>query len=148
VEKSFRICEIGLPFNKIVSCMQKTSNRQLAQAFYQITVNAKGEKLHQAISEFAKLLVRAHKIKRAGGIIAEFERYSKKQAGVVEIGVESARKLDEKTLNNIKKVFGEKVEAVESLDESLLGGVRVRTEDKILDGSLKMQLNALKNNLI
>lgn len=127
--------------------MKKVSNTQLAQALYQITVDAKGERLHQAIAEFAKLLVRAHKITRADNIIKEFEKYSKKQAGIMEIEIESARKLDEKTLAGIKKVFGDSVEATESVDESLLGGVRVRTEDKILDASLKAQLMILKNSL-
>jgi len=128
--------------------MKKVSNTQLAQALYQVTDGLKGKALEQAISEFAKLLARAHKIKRANNVISEFEKYSKKQAGIVEIGVESARKLDEKTLNNIKKVFGEEVEAIESVDESLLGGMKVRTEDKILDGSLKTQLNQLKQSLV
>ena len=128
--------------------MKKVSNKQLAQALYQITVDAKGEKLHRAIAEFAKLLARARKISRAENIIAEFEKYSKKQAGIMEITVQSARKLDEKTMNQLKKVFGDEVEASESIDESLLGGVRVRTEDKILDGSLKTQLNQLKQSLV
>lgn len=127
---------------------RKTSNRQLAQALYQVTVDAKGERLHKAIAEFAKLLVRAHKMTRADNIIKEFERYSKKQAGIVEIEVQSARKLDEKILNQVKKIFGNKVEASESVDESLLGGVKVRTEDEILDGSLKTQLNQLKQSLV
>jgi len=127
--------------------MKKVTNTQLAQALYEVTKGAKGEKLSKAIAEFATLLVRAHKISRADNIIKEFEKYSKKQAGIVEIEVQSARKLDENTLNGIKKVFGESVEATESIDESLLGGVRVRTEDKILDASLKSQLMILKNSL-
>ncbi len=127
---------------------KKTSNTQLAQALYEVTKGAKGEKLSKAIAEFAALLVRAHKISRADNIIKEFEKYSKKQAGIIEIEIQSVRKLDEKTLNGIKKVFGEEVEASESIDESLLGGVRVRTEDKILDGSLKTQLNQLKQSLV
>lgn len=127
---------------------KKTSNKQLAQALYEVTDGVKGDKLHKAIAEFAKLLARARKISRADNIIKEFERYSKKQAGIVEIGVESARKLDEKTLSSIKKIFGNNVETTESIDEDLLGGVKVRTEDKILDGSLKTQLNQLKQSLV
>ncbi len=128
--------------------MKKVSNKQLAQALYEVTDGVKGEKLHKVIEEFAKLLARARKISRAENIIKEFEKYSKKQAGIMEIEVQSARKLDEKTLNQIKKIFGNEVEASESIDGALLGGVRVRTEDKILDGSLKTQLIQLKTKLI
>ena len=127
---------------------KKTTNKQLAQALYEITAGVKGEKLSKAVEEFAKLLMRSHKMTRADNIIAEFERYSKKQSGILEIEVQSARKLDEKILNHLKKVFGDEVEASESVDESLLGGIRVRTEDKILDGSLKTQLNQLKQSLV
>lgn len=137
---------------------RKTSNKQLAQALYEVTEGVKGEQLHKAITEFAKLLVRVHKITRANNIIQEFERYSKKQQGVVEIEVQSVRKLEEKTLNQLKKVFFTKsistsneedgVEISEKVDESLLGGIKVRTEDKILDGSLKTQLNQLKQSLV
>ncbi|MEK7064876.1 MAG: ATP synthase F1 subunit delta [Patescibacteria group bacterium] len=127
---------------------RKTSNKQLAQALYEVTDGVKGEKLHKAIAEFAALLVRARKISRADNIISEFEKYSKKQAGIIEIEIQSARKLDEKTLSGIKRVFGDNVEASESIDESLLGGVRVRTEDKILDGSLKTQLKNLRRDLV
>ncbi len=126
---------------------KKTSNTQLAQALYEVTKGAKGEKLSKAVAEFAALLARAHKISRVDNIIKEFEKYSKKQAGIVEIEVQSARKLDEKTLNGIKKVFGDSVEATENINEDLLGGVRVRTEDKILDASLRSQLLILKKSL-
>ena len=51
-------------------------------------------------------------------------------------------------MENIKKVFGKQVEAVETVDKELLGGVAVQTEDKILDGSLKTQLKKLNQSLI
>jgi F-type H+-transporting ATPase subunit delta len=56
--------------------------------------------------------------------------------------------LDEKILKKIKNSFGEKVEATIRLDENVLGGVKIKMENKILDGSLKTQLNKLKQTLI
>jgi len=126
----------------------KISTKQYAEALYEITKDAKGEKLHETLKQFVLLLLKNHKLKQAERIIAEFEKYAKKQAGVVEISISSARKLEHTTLNHIKKVFGTEVEAVESVDESLLGGVVIKTEDKILDGSLKTQLLSLKTKLI
>ena len=126
---------------------RKISNNQLAQALYEITVDTKGEQTKKAIAEFVKLLIRVHKVTRSANIIAEFEKYAKKRQGIVSIEVQSARKLDEKTLDNIKKVFGKEVEATEFVDEKMLGGIKVKTEDKILDASLKTQLNQLKQFL-
>lgn len=128
--------------------MKKISTKQFATALYEITVGLHGEKLHEALGQFVLLLVKYHKLKQGARIIAEFEKYAKKQAGVVEIEITSARKLSETTLNHIKKIFGEHTESVENVDETLLGGMKVKTEDKILDATLKTQLLNLKNSLI
>ena len=87
------------------------------------------------------------KLRQADAIIREFEAYAKKQDGVVGIEITSARKLDKATLNLITKAFGEKVEAVESVDEGLIGGMRVKMEDRILDGSIRTHLMRLKQQL-
>ncbi|EKD43102.1 MAG: ATP synthase F1, delta subunit [uncultured bacterium] len=126
---------------------KKISNKQFASALCEITEGLKGERLRETIKQFVLLLVKYHKLKQGARIIVEFEKYAKKQAGVVEIEITSARKLSETTLNHIKKIFGEHTESVENVDEALLGGMKVKTEDKILDASLKTQLNILKQKL-
>jgi len=127
--------------------MKKSSNKQYAQALYEVTKDKTGADLKQVLDVFVKLLVRNRRLKQANNIIAEFEKFAKKQEGVVELSITSARELDDKTVDHIKKVFGEKVEAVENIDENMIGGVRVKMEDKILDGSLKTQLISLKKRL-
>lgn len=127
---------------------KKVSNKQYAEVLHEIAKDLSGDKLTEALKKFVAVLSANQKLKQAGNIIAEFERITKKEAGIVEIEVMSARKLDEETLDSIKKSFGEQVEAIETIDKGLLGGVAVRTEDKILDGSLKTQLNSLKRSLI
>lgn len=130
---------------------KKNTNKQFAQALYEVIKGLKGEHLHQALKGFASLLVKAHKLRQADRILAEFVKYSKKKEGIVEIEVTSSRKLDEKTLSDIKKAFSEveqKVESTELIDEELLGGVSIKTEDKIMDASLKTQLRKVKQSLI
>jgi len=126
---------------------KKISNKQYAEALYDSTKELKGEKLNNALKKFVTILVANQKLKQSDNIIKEFEKYAKKQAGVIEIEVKSARKLDKNTLEKIKSIFGNQVEAIETIDTNLLGGVSVKTEDKILDGSLKTQLKLLKNSL-
>lgn len=126
---------------------RKTSNKQLAEALYQVTRGLKGEKLAQTLRGFMALLMRSHKLKQAGRIIEEFVKFSKKQDGIVEIEVTTARGLDDGTMLHIKKAFGEKVEEKLVIDENVLGGVKIKTNDKILDASLKTQLINLKKTL-
>ncbi|MFA6427370.1 MAG: ATP synthase F1 subunit delta [Candidatus Magasanikbacteria bacterium] len=128
--------------------MKKSSNKQYAQALYEITKNLKGADLKQALEVFVKLLVRDRKLKQSSNIIVEFEKYSKKQEGIIEMEITSARKLENLSIEHIKKAFGGKVEAVMHIDESLIGGVKVKLEDKILDGSLKTQLLSFRKSLV
>ncbi|MFA4831077.1 MAG: ATP synthase F1 subunit delta [Patescibacteria group bacterium] len=126
----------------------KNTNTQYAVALYEVTKDLIGADLTAAIENFVKVLSRDHKLRQANAIIAEFERYAKKQAGVVSIEITSAGKLDNAVTNKIKKVFGDKVEAEEMVDKSLIGGVRIMTEDRILDGSIKTQLQNMKRQLV
>ena len=127
---------------------KKISNKQYAQALLGVTKDLKGEKISEAIKRFVLLLARQHKLKRAEQIIAEYEKCEKKENGEVDIAIKTARKLDKTLLEKIKNVFGDKVETREEVDGSLLGGLVVKTEEKILDGSLRKQLASLRQKLI
>ena len=125
----------------------KITNKQLAQALFESTESLSGSKLDNALQNFVVLLAKSQKLKQVDNIMIEFEKIIKKSEGIMQIEVKSARKLDKETLENIKKVFGKKVEATETIDESLMGGIAVKTDDKILDGSLKTQINNLSLKL-
>lgn len=127
--------------------MKKKTNKQYAQILFEAVKNTKGHHTEEIIKNFVSLLVKERKLKQAEKIIEEFESYYKKQAGIEEITVVTARPIDDKVLNEIKKVFGHKVEAQVETDPSILGGVIIKTHDKILDGSLRAQIKNLKNKL-
>ena len=127
--------------------MKKNSPKDYAIALYQTTNKLSGKALNEAVVEFVKLLAGKQKLKQAEKIIAEFLAYAKKQEGIQDIAITSAHKLDAKTSETIAQVFGKQVEATHAIDESLLGGFIVKTEDKIFDASLKTQLVRLKQSL-
>lgn len=127
--------------------MARQTNKDYAIALYQITQNLKGAELNQVLQNFVGILFRAQKLKQAPAIIAEFEKYAKKQAGIVHIAITSANTLDDNTIAAVKATFGKNVEATTAIDTSLIGGVVVQEENKIFDASLKMQLKKLKLSL-
>lgn len=127
---------------------KRNTAKDYGVALYETTRGLKGDKLEHAIKKFAGLLVSAGLSTQVDRIINEFTRYFKKQEGIVDIEITSARPISEKTLEKIKKSFGEKVEVTKKIDENLLGGVKIRTENTIFDGSIKKQLQLLKQNLI
>jgi len=128
--------------------MAKNTPKQYAVALYEITEKLSGAKLSEALTEFVALVGREHKTKQFDKIIKEYESYAKKKEGIVNIDIISARELETKLLNKIMHIFGKNVEAEVTVDESILGGIKIKTEDKILDGSLKTQLLKLKESII
>jgi len=127
--------------------MSKLSNKQYATALYEATTEVAGKDLEQVIKNFVALLYKKHKLRQASNIIKEFVKYAKRKEGIMDIEITTARKLDPKTVEEIKKIFGKNTESIEKQDKNILGGVIIKTEDVIFDGSLKTQLNKLKNKI-
>jgi F-type H+-transporting ATPase subunit delta len=123
---------------------QKISDRQFAKALYEAVEGVSKSEMQEAARNFLSVLHKAGKLGRVENIIAEFELLAKEKEGIISLKIESARKLDKKTLENIKSAFGDKVESEESVHADLLGGVRIRTGDTVYDASLKKQLIRLK----
>jgi F-type H+-transporting ATPase subunit delta len=128
--------------------MRKNSLQDYAKALYEITKDRKGADLKKALEAFVVLLSKKNVIKKAPIILKAYERYARKKEGHVAIEVTTAREIDKATLGHITKVFGDKVDTTEKIDTSLIGGVVIRTEDTILDASLKTQLQNLKTHLV
>lgn len=128
--------------------MKKNSNKTYSKALYKAAEGLKGKDLEKILGNFILILARARKLKQAEKIIEEFKKYAKKQEGILEIKIISARKISDDLAEKIGKAFGKKVEITKEVDENLLGGFIVKTEDKIFDASVKTQLNNLKQRLI
>lgn len=124
------------------------TNKQYAIALYEAIKDLSDNDIYSVIVNFVQLLNRHHKIKSAGKIIAEFVKYNKKQVGIIDLTITSSRKLDSQVIEEIKKIFGEQIESKEKIDNSLLGGVKIKTESVIFDASLKSQLIKLKNSFV
>ncbi|MBI5023294.1 MAG: ATP synthase F1 subunit delta [Candidatus Magasanikbacteria bacterium] len=127
--------------------MKKNSNKQYAQALYEVAAGLTGKNLEQALKNFVLLLARDRKLNQVNNIIKEFIDYVDKLAGLVKIEITAAEKISGELIEKIKKYFGAKVAAETKIDPSILGGVKIFTGDKIFDASLSTQLLKLKNKL-
>jgi F-type H+-transporting ATPase subunit delta len=81
-------------------------------------------------------------------IVEQFERELDRRMGLADAQISSARELgdaEKRTLEaEIAKLTGKKVRAQYGLDPSLLGGAVVRIGSTIYDGSVKGQLERIK----
>lgn len=127
--------------------MPKNTNRDYAVALFEATKDLKSADLQKVLNKFSEILFKAGVAKQINSIITEFIKYSKNQAGIVDIEITSARPLSGKSLEEIKRYFGNKVETTEKTDKSLIGGIKIKTENMIFDGSLQKQLQLLKQSI-
>jgi F-type H+-transporting ATPase subunit delta len=84
-------------------------------------------------------------------IIESFREVVRQRAGIAEAEVVSAMELNAaqkaELLQTLERKTGKKIQAKYSLDPALLGGALVRIGDTVYDGSVRTQLNHMRERL-
>lgn len=103
------------------------------------------------VINFLRLLVEKERIAQLSGILDHYDRLADEISNVTRASIESARPLDQssvkKVVSALENITTGDVRAEVVLDESLIGGIRVRIGDLVLDGSVKSQLAGLTESL-
>ena len=101
---------------------------------------------------FFKLLIDKNKIKFIPTINEVFLKRYRDYIGLADYEVISAVELDTSIINEIKekleKKTGKKIELSTKVDPEILGGLIVKTEGLIYDGSLKSHLLKIKEKIL
>ncbi len=103
------------------------------------------------LDRFLWYLVEHRRMDLIGGIAEAFQAMVDERAGKVRVEVSSAKPLNQSTGTRLSKVLsealGKTVIMKPRVDESLIAGLSVRVGDLLVDGSLKTQLNSLREAL-
>ena len=125
----------------------------------QITPAAKKEtlvklfegRISKVTGNFLALLVDRRRETYYADIVAEYIALANAGRNIIAAQITSAVALNEKEkaeLNQImSKLAGKKVQTSFTVDPSIIGGVVVRMGDKIIDGSVKTRLAAMRESL-
>jgi F-type H+-transporting ATPase subunit delta len=101
---------------------------------------------------FLLLLIRKRREGLIDQIIADFRRLADERAGRVEAFVESSVALTDDQVERLQAALhqrtGKTVKLTASVDARMLGGVRVRIGDSIIDGALSSQLERIRHLLL
>ena len=85
-------------------------------------------------------------------ITQAYQELLDEQLGKVEVDVTVAQKLDGKSLEEVKKKVSAalKKDAIihQYVDDKIIGGMVLRVDDKLIDASVKSQLEAMKRQLL
>ena len=106
------------------------------------------EEIDKPVRNLVAVLVDHHRIPFLSRIVEQLEKELDARLGFAEAQISSARELsaaEKRVLEaQVEKTTGKKVRAQYGLDASLLGGAVVRVGSTIYDGSVKGQLERIK----
>jgi len=103
-------------------------------------------------ANFLRVLLRNGRLMQLAQINERFEQVLEERSGMVAAEVTSARELTDGLRNelktNLERVTGKQVKLNFTVDPSLIGGVVTRLGSTVYDGSVKTQLENLKEELV
>ena len=121
--------------------------QRYAKVLYDLTDELPDQKMKDVIDEFIKFLANQNALAYVDTIIAEFVAYKKKIKGISDVEVTTAHKLDLDLEEKLKEVFGEKLDISYKVNPSLIGGLKIKVNNTVFDGSMKHQVDNLRTQL-
>jgi F-type H+-transporting ATPase subunit delta len=110
-----------------------------------------GNKLNESGQNLIKVLVEYGRLSILPAISAAFETLKSQDEGTLEANIIAASKPSPAEVKDLVKrleaKFGKKVEATVSVDEEIIGGVKIIVGDTVIDASVKGQLQNLAYTL-
>ncbi len=131
----------------------KIDAKKYAEALFETVDKMNQDKAGKAIELFIDILVQNNNLSQIDKIIYHFCRIWDKEKGLINAEITSSRPLNSQTSKLLKDYLLKKtkkqiIESKELVEADIFGGVIIKYEDKILDGSLKKRLYDLKNAII
>ncbi len=121
----------------------KVSQKQLTSLLLDIS---QGQLKDEGVN-FLKLLIQNDRLILAPQISEIYESYKAEHEGYIDVELTSAYALTKEEQNKfattLKKLLNKKIHITTSIDKSLIGGYLAKAGDKVIDGSVKGQLQQL-----
>jgi F-type H+-transporting ATPase subunit delta len=106
-----------------------------------------GDATGEQVKNFVRILASNKRLGLLPEIVAQFELFKANQEKSVDVEVISAFELDDALTQKLASVLRTKLEREVKVstvtDASLLGGVKIRAGDTVIDGSVRGRLNKL-----
>ena len=133
--------------------MTTLSNNDIARAIYLISKDKTHLELHDVINKVVKFLIRKRLLSKTGDILDRLNKIINQENEKIVVKVLSAKKLKEKIKKELVFFLRERYKAeeiifMETIDEKLLGGIRVEVNDEIIDLTVKNKIKKLQEYLI
>ncbi len=108
-------------------------------------------RVHELTLQVLKSLSRRDRLMFIGGMVRAFEDILHKAAGIVDVELVSSVELRPELISRLKdavaKSTGKSPELTIKIDPSLIGGMTLRIDDTLIDGSVETQLAKIKEQM-
>ena len=109
-------------------------------------------RLSQPLVSFLRLLVEKGRIGFLPEIASEFEKLLEDQKGIIRARITTAIPVSEGYKNSLRekleKMSGKKIEIIHRIDKGIIGGIVVQLQYKVIDRSVRHELNSLRHDLL
>lgn len=125
------------------------AKQDYARALFEALQDTKPADHDKIIDNFVAVLKQNGDLSAYAEIIEEFHTIELKSRGVKEVELVTAteKKVNKPILDTLNEIVGGKSEVTQKEDEDIIGGVVIRVDDTLIDGSLKSQLDDLESHL-
>ena len=107
---------------------------------------------NKTISSFILVLIENNRIDELQNIIESFKIENNELKGIISVEITTKEKLSREMFNKIvkhlEKSYGKQIEAMESIDEDIIGGIIVKVNGTIVDDSILNKLKAIKDTVL
>jgi F-type H+-transporting ATPase subunit delta len=125
----------------------KFTDKQLANVLFETVEKGNKKDISAITDEFVRFLAERAELHRIFGVIQSFEKIWKEQYGAATITVESAHPLSVSLKKQVEEI-APGAEIREIVNEELIGGAKIRLDDRSVDGSISGRLNQIKLALL
>jgi len=130
----------------MASMFMKATPKQLATALVQATEGKSGKELQSAVSEFVRILSQERLMHRWRDIARAVDRVWIERHGMANVTVATAYPLDKPLMQALEKAANG-ASVTTTVEPELLGGARIRIDDRLIDGSIAGHLERLRTTL-
>jgi len=129
----------------------KVNTKKYAIALYELVSETPPSKLNLVLTNFAKLLIKKRLTRSQEKIFNDFIDYYNQKEKTIVAKVQTAKDLNdgEKQIltKELERLTGKSVELKTTFEPKILGGIIIKINDCLFDGSLKSKLLSLREKL-
>ena len=151
-EVSYELNEVAKVINENSDFVTLMNNPNIEKNKKINLIDASFSGVNKYVVNVVKILAGNLQISLINFVLEQFDELYSRYSNSVVVKVESASPLTEIQLENLKEKLKnelelDKVEINNLVDESLIGGLKITYNNKVVDASIKARLNALKSKI-